>query len=65
MKDIGAPQGAVTTMVDIDERRGDVIRVLVAPAYRRSLQGIPETFMGYPVIVERQPRVYVSGGGRR
>jgi hypothetical protein len=67
LKDLHAPRGSITTMVDIDERRGEVIRVLLAPGSRQAvaLHGIPATFMGYPVLVERQPSVYAFGGRRR
>lgn len=63
--DLGAPQGAVTTMVDIDERKGEVIRVLVAKGSHVNLQGIPASFMGYPVLVGHQPSLYAFGGRRR
>jgi hypothetical protein len=61
---LAPPRGAITTMVDIDERKGEVIRVLVSPVYRRSLRGVPSTFMGYPVVVEAQPRVHALGSPR-
>jgi hypothetical protein len=65
LKDLHAPRGTVTTMVDIDERRGEVIRVLVAAGSRHAMHGVPSTFMGYPVLVQRQPPVYAFGGRRR
>lgn len=58
LKELRAPQGAVATMVDIDEKKGDVIRVLVAPEYRSVIKSIPTSFGGYPVLVGRQPPVF-------
>lgn len=58
LKDLHAPRGAVTTMVDIDEKKGDVIRVLIAPEYRTVIKRVPTSFGGYPVVVGRQPAVF-------
>lgn len=60
LKEIDAPLGTVSTMVDIDERKGDVIRVLVVPGYAQA-HLIPRDYMGYPVIVARQPAVHAFG----
>ena len=65
LRDLHAPRGSVTTMVDIDERRGRVIRVLVAPGSRHALHDVPTKFMGYPVLVEYQPPVCAFAERRR
>jgi hypothetical protein len=53
LKQIGAPNGAVNTYVQRDDR-GPAIRVLVDPLYWRSIDRVPETFEGYRVVVERR-----------
>jgi hypothetical protein len=65
LKELHAPSGSVTTMVDIDERRGEVIRVLVAPGSRHAVQHVPASYKGYAVLIERQPPVYALAGRRR
>lgn len=61
LRNLQAPPGAVTTMVDIDEKKGDVIRVLIAPEYRTAIKSIPTSFEGFPVVVGRQPAVSAFG----
>jgi hypothetical protein len=62
-KRLHAPQGAITSMVDIDERKGEVIRILIAPEHWHAFQGsIPDSFMGYPVVLAPRPLVHVFTG---
>ncbi len=63
LRDIHAPRGTVTTMVDIDEKKGKVIRVLVVPDYRHVLLRLPDMFMGYPVVSGSRPSVHAFGSG--
>ena len=46
-----APVGAVNAFADAERQ---VIRVLVAPEYWLFLKGVPSTFEGYRVLVEKR-----------
>jgi hypothetical protein len=50
---IDAPRGAVNTLIGADEE-GAYIRLLIDPMYWLSISGVPKTFEGYRVIVERR-----------
>lgn len=54
---IRAPKGAVNTLA-VADAQGPVIRVLVDPMYWAVVTGVPSTFEGFRVIVQkRQPSV--------